>query len=128
MIFRTEEGKFIGKTVGDTFKKSVARSVHMLREPEAWAIDSEVVRTLGILGTIRKIVVYDYENNFLYEVDFATFTDKAILIERGHGAQKALPLVYWKFKYAQKGERLQKYSDMAYVRKFNQFHPVQKGK
>jgi len=127
MIFRNEEGKFIGKITGETFKKSVCRSKHMLREPEAWAIDSEVVRTLEILGTCRKVVVYDYENNFLYEVDFATFIEKSFTIERGHGAQKALPLTYWKFKFACKGERLQKYSDMGYVRKFNQFHPIQKG-
>jgi hypothetical protein len=122
MIFRTEEGKYIGKLDSGTFKKSVARSVHMLREPEAWAIDSEVVRTLGILNTCKKIVVYDYENGFLYEVDFELFIDKAINIDRGHGAQKALPLIYWKFKYATKGERYQKYSDIAYVRKYNQFH------
>ena len=126
MIFRTEEGKFIGKLEGGIFKKSVCRSKHMLREPESWAIDSEVVRTVEILGTCRKVVVYDYENGFLYEVDFAKFIEKSFTIDRGHGAQRALPLTYWKFKYACKGERLQKYDEMAYVRKYNQFHKIQK--
>ena len=124
MIFRNEEGKYIGKLIDHHFHKQVYRSTHMLREPESWAIDSEVVRTLEIVGTCRKITVLDKENNFLYEVDFSLFVEKAITIDRGHGAQKALPLRYWKFKFARKGERLQPYTVEAYVKKFNQFNPV----
>jgi len=121
MIFRNEEGRFIGKLTGNVFRKTVYRSTHMLREPLAWAIDSAVVNTLDIVGTCRRIVVYDRENNFQYEVDFSLFKEKAFSINRGYGEQKVLPLIYWKFKFVFAGERLQKYTDEAYINKFKQF-------
>ena len=120
MIFRNKEGQFIGKFYGETFRKDVRRSIHMLREPEAWAIDSEVVNTLRKLGTCKTILIIDKENWVNYQVPFKLFMDTAITIDRGHGEQKALPLVYWKFKLAVAGERLRKFTNEAYTLKINQ--------
>ena len=115
MIFRNKEGKFIGSFTGKTFRKQVYRSYHMLQTPPSWAIDFEVIRTLELLnGKCKKITVFDKENNITYQVDFALFLEKAFVIDRGYGNQKVLPLVYWKFKLAKKGERYKKFTDEAY--------------
>jgi hypothetical protein len=115
MIFRNKEGKYIGSFTGVSFRKTVYRSTHMLRSPQSWAIDSDVVKTLELLnGKCKKIIVYDKENNVTYQVDFALFLEKMFVINRGYGNQQALPLVYWKFKLAKKGERFKKFTDEAY--------------
>lgn len=112
MIFRTAEGKFVGVFASAVsrreFVKTTKKSVHMLREPESWAIDAEVVKSLEHLGC-KSIMVKETEENVIYRVDFATFIDKAIDIDRGFGAQKALPLIYWNCKHAVKGARFAKY-------------------
>lgn len=112
MIFRTAEGKFVGVFASAQsrreFVKTTKKSVHMLREPESWAIDAGVVKTLEHLKC-KSIMVRETEENLIYRIDFATFIEKAIDIDRGYGAQKALPLVYWNCKQAVKGARFMKY-------------------
>jgi len=112
MIFRTADGKFVGIFASATsrreFVKTTKKSVHMLREPESWAIDAEVVKTLEHIGC-KSIMVKETEENVIYRVDFPTFIEKAIDIDRGYGAQKALPLIYWNCKLAVKGARFVKY-------------------
>ena len=93
---RSNDGKVIGEydSIDKVFFKKVRGSAHMLREPLAWAIDSVVVDTLDNLDC-EEIQVTDRENGKEYVVEFATFQEKAIIVDRGYGEQKALPLNYW---------------------------------
>jgi len=97
MRITSKAGKTIGTVTTDDriFHKRVRGSVHMLREPASWCIDSEVVEILDKLNC-ESIEVIDTETQSVYTVDFAKFQEKAFTIDRGYGEQKALPLGYWK--------------------------------
>lgn len=94
MKFNNKKGKLIGEYADGIFTKSVVGSKHKLRDPEGWAIDTEVVNTLSILGC-DVIQVTDKESKVTYTAKFETFKDYAIPISRGYGDQLVLPVRYW---------------------------------
>lgn len=96
MRILTDTGKFAGNydSIDRLFTKKVHGSRHMLHEPPAWAMDASVHTTLDMMDC-DYIQVEDIETGKAYVVDFQTFSEKSIEIDRGCGRQLALPLSYW---------------------------------
>ena len=96
MNILTDDGKIAGlfDPHKKKFTKVVKGSIHMLRIPRSWAIDSDVVKKLGDIDC-RSIVIIDSENHKKYVIPYPDFLEHAIDVNRGFGDQKALPLIYW---------------------------------
>ena len=76
-----------------TFSKRL-KPGHVLRRPPAIALQVSVVEELQRLGCERiEALMPDGD---VLSVPFALFTLKAQALDRGFGAQLALPLVFWK--------------------------------
>ena len=84
----------IGTVVNDTFIKSVRGSVHMLKVPRGWACDVSALKEAERLGA-KWLVIVDDETETRYRATLATFLRDGIPVNRGFGAQLALPLELW---------------------------------
>lgn len=95
MLLKTWNGKIIGKldTSSRLFVKNVTGSKHMLREPKAWAIDKDVVNTLGLVGC-DSILIKDKEGG-RYVITYKDFVANAFQFDRGYGEQLAVVLDKW---------------------------------
>lgn len=69
---------------------------HMLRTPPAWAFDASHIDQAQAVGVARIVVIDLDDNRRRYEIDFPDFQKFARRIDRGHGAQWACALVYWR--------------------------------
>ncbi len=83
-----------GRIVGDTWSKTVRKSVHMLHKPPAWAVDLADLEAAEACGLAR-LRLEEQEQGHAYEVDLATLRRRGFEFNRGHGAQVALPLEHW---------------------------------
>lgn len=94
MIVYRSDGKAVGHIDGDTYHTKRKRSVHMLRQPQAWAIDRAILYRLTDADVLR-VVVHETEAGQTYTARLADFWKHGIRVNRGHGEQIALPLAWW---------------------------------
>jgi hypothetical protein len=87
-------GRVIGQVDGDTFQKNVRGSVHMLRKPRGWAVDTATLADLRGQGVLH-IKVTDTESGTCYTAPLTKFDRYGVEFNRGFGPQVALPLGYW---------------------------------
>jgi len=95
-------GKIIGKLMGDTLIKKAKASIHMLRIPESWAVQTSVLNNAEELGG-KWVCIEETENSIFYWATIAEFHSSGFLFDRGHGEQRALGLKH--FQKLKKGER-----------------------
>ncbi|MEW6770083.1 MAG: hypothetical protein AB1330_01640 [Bacillota bacterium] len=76
------------------FTSSRQRSKHFHRKLNAWGVDADVLLQLGVRG-VKDICIYDAENGLMYRTGLATFLERGIVRDFGHGSQRFLPLKYW---------------------------------
>ena len=70
------------------------RPEHVLRKPPAIAFQVDVVEELRRRGCVR--IEARMPDGELLHVPFELFVLKALPLDRGHGAQLALPLRFWR--------------------------------
>ena len=92
-VYRSD-GRVIGNLQGDTLVKRVIGSKHMLRTPKAWAVDVVAYEQAKRAGA-RYIEIRDRESGITYRVSLDGFLRFGIRLDRGYGAQIALPLEKW---------------------------------
>jgi hypothetical protein len=92
--------KIVGRVVGNTFKKTVKASKHMLREPRGWALDSESLVAAERLGA-REVEIEDIESGAIYTASFERIRSRGFHFDRGHGSQICLPLQFWSVRRAE---------------------------
>lgn len=96
--FYNEDGRFVGNLSwgpkgGYLVKTGLDPARHQLHKPPAWCTDSAhlvALRELGARG-LRLITT----DGRAWEATLDAFECHGIRLERGHGAQVALPLQYW---------------------------------
>ena len=93
-IYRADGRAVVGRVEGDTFYKTARSTVHMLRQPRAWACDVDALDQARAAGATR-VVILDQDRGRRYAADLATFDKHGVKVDRGHGAQLALPVAYW---------------------------------
>jgi hypothetical protein len=89
-----EDGRKIGKVVGNTFTKSVKGSIHFLRTPPCIAFDIFSLKEAVKLGA-TKVQVTDLETGCVYTASIKHILNKGMRINRGHGEQIALSMNGW---------------------------------
>jgi hypothetical protein len=99
---RAASGRVVGEVVDGVLRKAVRRSVHFLRQPTAIAWDLVCLEQAEALGATR-CEVLDLETGTLYTAPLQHFWRFGLRLDRGHGAQVALPLDRW--TVTRKGER-----------------------
>jgi hypothetical protein len=90
----TVDGKIGGFVRGEVLRKVVRGSSHMLRKPPAWALDAEVLDTAERIGA-KVVLVVDSERGHEYRATISTIRRMGRVINRGFGAQWALPIRCW---------------------------------
>ena len=93
-IYRADGRAVVGRVEGDTFYKSARSTVHLLRKPRAWACDVEALDQARAAGAV-KVELFDRDTGATYRVELVEFYRRGRPIDRGHGAQLALPLDCW---------------------------------
>ena len=95
-IYRADGRAIVGRVEGDTFYKKPARSsVHLLRRPRsAWACDLDALDAARSAGA-EWVEVHDLDTGARYRVALVEFYRRGLRVDRGHGAQLALPLACW---------------------------------
>lgn len=93
-IYRADGRAVIGRVEGDTFFKRARSTVHMLRRPPAWACDVDTLDQAQAAGAVW-VELADHDTGATYRVDLVEFYRRGKAINRGHGAQLALPLACW---------------------------------
>ena len=93
-IYRADGRAIVGRVEGDTFHKSARSSVHMLRRPRAWACDVDALDQARAAGA-EWVEILDQDTGARYRAALADFYRRGVALDRGHGAQLALPLTYW---------------------------------
>ena len=84
----------IGNISDNRFYKSVMKSKHLMRNLNAWGVDAEALYDV-IKPNANSIIVYDKENNVVYETTTQKFIDFGVEKDFGFGKQTFLPLKYW---------------------------------
>jgi hypothetical protein len=95
-------GRVVGEVQGNVLRKCVRRSVHFLRQPPAIAWDVCVLEQAERKGATRTEVL-DTESGYIYTAPLQHFWRFGLRLDRGHGAQVALPLDRW--QVTRPGER-----------------------
>lgn len=102
----TVGGRIIGEVRNGVFVKHVRGSIHFLRKPEAIALDANSLKQAEMAGA-RSVKIIDTETKKVYQALIGTIRKKGIPIDRGHGAQIALPINDWNRGNEPLGEQLQ---------------------
>ena len=87
-------GKVVGRVSGGVFRKRVRGSRHMLRNPRAWALDTQSLLDAERLGA-RVVAITDTETGRTFSASVALIRWRGFTFDRGHGRQIALPLGFW---------------------------------
>lgn len=91
---RLPDGRIAGHVQGDTFRKNVRGSAHMLRAPRGWASDVDALKAAQRLGATH-IEVTDEENGAVYRASIAEMLRRGVTFDRGFGRQVVLPMARW---------------------------------
>lgn len=85
----------VGHVEGDSFDLGERQaSRHMLRHPEAWAVDAQALADAEADGA-RTVRLRDVETGRDWVAPIEAFHQHGITLDRGAGRQVALPLRYW---------------------------------
>ena len=87
-------GHVVGTLRGDTFYKSVYGSRHMLRKPQAWALDKQALEDAKRAGAVY-VQIVDNETGTVYRAPVSHILEAGFDLNRGYGSQIALPLAGW---------------------------------
>ena len=94
-IYRADGRAVIGRVEGDTFHKPARSTIHMLRRPRsAWACDVDALDQARAAGA-EWVEVHDLDTGARYRAALVEFYRRGLRVDRGHGAQLALPLACW---------------------------------
>ena len=88
------DGKIVGAVVGDTFRKRVQSSKHFLRKPPAIAFDVSTLLDAQRAGATW-VKVTDADTGRVYRASIHAVLQDGFAVNRGFGAQVALPLSKW---------------------------------
>ena len=88
------QGRAIGTVRGDTFYKSIRGSAHILRTPRAIALDLGSLEQAEQAGAVN-VQVTDTETGTVYRSTIEHIRRDGFELNRGFGAQIALPLDGW---------------------------------
>jgi len=91
---QARQGPAHGVIRGNTWHKTVRASVHMLRAPEGWAVDLGDLDAAARAGATL-LLIEDCESGKQYLASLAVIRRHGIPLDRGFGAQLALPLKRW---------------------------------
>ncbi len=86
--------RVVGYVAGGVFHKTITGSLHLLRVPPAIAFDVSSLDDAERAGADR-VEVKDRESGRVYRAPLALVRSAGFPVNRGHGAQWALPLSYW---------------------------------
>ena len=93
-IYRADGRTVIGRVEGDTFYKPTRSTVHMLRQPRAWACDLAALDQARAAGA-EWVELADRDTGAIYRAALVDFYRRGVAVNRGHGPQLALPLAFW---------------------------------
>jgi hypothetical protein len=89
------DGHRVGSVERGVFKKTVKGSKHFLRKPElSIALDLKSLVRAEELGALY-LEIKDSETGILYSVSIAYLRAHGFSVDRGYGAQLALPIRLW---------------------------------
>ena len=74
--------------------KTVRRSVHFLRRPEAIALDKVALAQAAELG-VCYLRVFEQDAGLVYTTPITNFQEHVFELDRGFGLQVGLPLSWW---------------------------------
>jgi hypothetical protein len=94
IAIKTDAGKVVGHVIGDIFYKKVSGTKHFLRSPPGIAFDVSSIEAATKAGALF-LNVMDGDTGCIYAASLATLGMKGIRLNRGHGAQIALPMAHW---------------------------------
>ena len=94
MTVRNKSGRYVGHIEGGIFFKEVYGTKHMLRNPVAWAIDCDIFDKV-LANLCNYIRITDKENKKEYNCNVKTFREHGQKLNRKHGDQYYLELIYW---------------------------------
>jgi len=94
-IYFNASGQPVASLSGRTLRKRVRGSIHMLRQPLAWAFDLNILEAARQDGAER-VEITDVEGGKVHQTPLVAFFIHGIRIDRGFGPQIALPLAHWR--------------------------------
>jgi len=97
--YYTQNGKVAAILEGQTLRKRVRASVHMLRRPPGWAVDQSILEGAKADGA-KLVEVTDTETRKVYVASLEAFDQHGLRFNRGFGDQIALPLAHWRVESA----------------------------
>lgn len=96
-VYYATNGRPVASLRGGVLSKRVRASIHMLRKPQGWAMDSAILEAAKRDG-VRQVEVFDLETDTRYTAPISAFERHGLTIDRGHGRQVVLPLAYWQIE------------------------------
>jgi len=94
VIRSSNSGKVVAYVDGDTLKKIIKGSKHILRNPPAICFDMDVMVRARELGAVN-VVVRDRETDTDFHSTVDAIMERGFPINRGHGNQIAMLIDYW---------------------------------
>ncbi len=96
LMSRNGRGQVCAQIVpGIKLTKNAKKSMHMLHSPMGWAFDVSILEQ-AVEQEARDVEVVDTENETTFTAPIGEFWKHGILIDRGHGPQRVLPIKFWK--------------------------------
>lgn len=86
--------RVVGAVWGDTFKKNIHGSKHLLKQPPAIAFDLGTLDQAERAGA-KQARVTDLETGTVYQADICAVREHGFTFDRGFGRQIALTLDRW---------------------------------
>ncbi len=90
----TAGGRIVGRVVGERFVKRCRASIHQLKTPPGWALDSQSLTDAESYGA-RVVEIHDTETSITYAATIERIRNKGFAFNRGFGQQICLPLQHW---------------------------------
>ena len=95
----SSQGRVVAVLQGHVLRKRAVGSMHMLRQPPAWAVDAEILEAAKRDGATQ-VEVVDVESHKTYRAPLDAFFVHGFRFNRGHGDQMGLALCYWRVEAA----------------------------
>jgi hypothetical protein len=91
----SSQGRVVAVLQGHVLRKRVIGSMHMLRQPPAWAFDTSIMEAARQDGATQ-VEVVDIETKRAYQAAIDAFNAYGFRFNRGYGDQVGLALCYWR--------------------------------
>ena len=96
-LFFNKKHQKIGSLKDGIFRKRVKKSLHLMKNLDAWAIQLDTLQKLNKLEC-EEIRVLEEEEGILYTVPMQVFWSKSEVFDWGDGQQAFLPREHWQQK------------------------------